>query len=64
MKITLAQAINLLSSLHKKVNELQNEFFTVHVIEVPKGETYTPYDRSVEDVLQDLNPTFNKIFYL
>lgn len=55
MKITLAQAINLLSSLHKKVNELQNEFFTVHIIEVPKGENYTPYDRTIDDVLQDLS---------
>jgi hypothetical protein len=55
MKITLAQAINLLSSLHKKVNELQSEFFTVHVIEVPKGETYTPYERTVEAVLQELS---------
>ncbi|MEH7389691.1 hypothetical protein V7149_13835 [Bacillus sp. JJ1503] len=55
MKITLAQAINLLSSLHRKVNELQGEFFTVHVIEVPKGETYTPFERSVEDVLKELS---------
>lgn len=55
MKITLAQAINLLSSLHKKVSELQGEFFTVHVIEVPKGETYTPFERTVEDVLQELS---------
>lgn len=54
MKITLAQAINLLSSLNKKVHELQGEFFTVHVIEVPKGETYTPYERTVEAVLQEL----------
>lgn len=55
MKITLAQAINLLSSLQKKVGELQNEFYSVYVIEVPKGENYTPYDRTVEDVLQDLS---------
>lgn len=55
MKITLAQAINLLSSLHKKVNELHGEFFTVNVIEVPKGETFTPYERTVEAVLQELS---------
>lgn len=53
MKITLAQAINLLSSLHKKVGELQGEFFNVHVIEVPKGETFTPYERTVQAVLQE-----------
>lgn len=53
MKITLAQAINLLSNLHKKVGELQGEFFNVHVIEVPKGETYTPYERTVQAVLQE-----------
>ena len=64
MKITLAQAINLLSSLHKKVNELQNEFFTVHIIEVPKGENYTPYDRTVEDVLQDLSDVQQDILSL
>lgn len=64
MKITLAQAINLLSSLHKKVNELQNEFFTVHVIEVPKGENYIPYDRTVEDVLQDLSDVQQDILSL
>lgn len=55
MKITLAQAINLLSSLHKKINDLHGEFFNIHVIEVPKGETYTPYERTVEAVLQDLS---------
>ena len=55
MKITLAQAINLLSSLHKKVGELRSEFFTVHVMEVPKGETYTPYERTVEVVLGELS---------
>lgn len=54
MKITLAQAINLLSSLHKKVGELQGELFNVHVIEVPKGETYTPYEITVETVLREL----------
>ncbi|MFE8697095.1 hypothetical protein ACFYKT_12190 [Cytobacillus sp. FJAT-53684] len=55
MKITLAQAINLLSSLHKKVGELQGEFFNVHVIEIPKGETYTPYEITVETVLEELS---------
>lgn len=50
MKIILAQAINLLSSLHKKVAELQGEFFSVHVIEVPKGETYIPFERTVEAI--------------
>jgi hypothetical protein len=55
MKVTLAQAINLLSSLYKKINELQGEFFTIHVIEVPKGETYTPFERSVETVLQEIS---------
>jgi hypothetical protein len=54
MKITLAQAINLLSSLHKQVAELEGEFFNIHVIEVPKGETYTPFERTIEDVLQEL----------
>lgn len=55
MKITLAQAINLLSSLQKRISELNGEFFNVHVIEVPKGETYTPFDRTVHDVLQNLS---------
>jgi len=64
MKITLAQAINLLSSLHKKVNELQGEFFTVHVIEVPKGETYTPYERTVDAVLQELSEVQRDILEL
>ncbi|WP_071395105.1 DIP1984 family protein [Bacillus tuaregi] len=64
MKITLAQAINLLSSLHKKVNELQGEFFTVHVIEVPKGESYTPYERTVEAVLQELSEIQHDILEL
>jgi hypothetical protein len=54
MKITLAQAINLLSSLHKKIGELQGEFFTIHVVEVPKGETYTPFERTVDAVLLEL----------
>src|SRR4051812_24762815 len=64
MKITLAQAINLLSSLHKKVGELQGEFFNVHVIEVPKGETYTPYERTVEAVLQELSEVQRDILEL
>jgi hypothetical protein len=55
MKVTLAQAINLLSSLNKKNGELHGEFFTIHVIEVPKGETYIPFERSVEAVLQELS---------
>jgi hypothetical protein len=55
MKITLAQAINLLSNLHKKVGELHSEFFNVHVMEVPKGEAYTPYERTVKDVLSELS---------
>jgi hypothetical protein len=55
MKVTLAQAINLLSSLYKKNSELQGEFFTIHMIEVPKGETYTPFERTVEAVLQELS---------
>jgi hypothetical protein len=54
MKVTLAQAINLLSSLHKKINEFHGEFFTIHVIEVPKGETFTPFERTVETVFQEL----------
>ncbi len=53
MKITLAQAINLLSSLHKKKSELHGEFFNVYVMEIPKGETYTPYERTVEAVLRE-----------
>ena len=64
MKITLAQAINLLSSLHKKVGELQNEFFHIHVIEVPKGEVYTPYDITVEAVLQELSEVWHDILEL
>ncbi|GLY12006.1 hypothetical protein [Pseudobacillus badius] len=64
MKITLAQAINLLSSLHKKVGELQGEFFNVHVIEVPKGETYTPYEITVEAVLQQLSEVQRDILEL
>lgn len=64
MKITLAQAINLLSSLHKKIGELQGEFFNVHVIEVPKGETYTPYEITVESVLLDLSVVQNDILEL
>jgi hypothetical protein len=55
MKVTLAQAINLLSSLYKKNGELQGEFFTIHTIEVPKGETYTPFERTVEAVLKELS---------
>lgn len=64
MKITLAQAINLLSSLHKKVRELQSEFFNVHVIEVPKGETYTPYEITVEAVLHELSEVQRDILEL
>lgn len=64
MKITLAQAINLLSSLHKKVGELQGEFFNVHVIEVPKGETYTPYETTVEAVLKQLSEVQRDILEL
>lgn len=64
MKITLAQAINLLSSLHKKVGELQGEFFNVHVIEVPKGETYTPYEITVEAVLHELSEVQRDILEL
>ncbi len=63
MKITLAQAINLLSSLHKKASELHSEFFNVYVMEIPKGETYTPYERTVEAVLREL-PKFSKILDL
>lgn len=55
MKITLAQAINLLANLNKSAGELEIELLSVHVIEVPKGETYTPYERKVQDVLNDLN---------
>lgn len=53
MKITLAQAINLLSSLHKKIGDLHVEIINIHVIEVPKGETYTPFERTVEGVLRE-----------
>jgi len=55
MKITLAQAINLLSSLNKKVGELQGEFYHIHVIEVPKGETYIPFEQTVESVLREMS---------
>lgn len=54
MKITLAQAINLLSTLNRKLSELQGEFYSIHVIEVPKGETFTPFERTVEAVLQEI----------
>lgn len=64
MRITLAQSINLLANLHKKVAELEDEFYTVSVIEVPKGETYTPYETTVEDVLQQLSETQNDILDL
>ena len=64
MKITLAQAINLLSSLHKKVGELQGEFFNIHVIEVPKGENYTPYEITVEAVLHELSEVQRDILEL
>lgn len=64
MKITLAQAINLLSSLHKKVTELQSEFFNIYVIEVPKGETFTPFERTVEAVLQELSEVQHDILEL
>lgn len=53
MKITLAQAINLLSILRKRVGDLHVELINIHVIEVPKGETYTPFERTVEGVLQE-----------
>lgn len=64
MKITLAQSINLLANLHKKVAELEDEFYTVSIIEVPKGETYTPYETTVEDVLQQLSEVQNDILNL
>lgn len=54
MKITLAQAINLLSTLNKKLSELQGEFYSIHVIEVPKGESYTPFEQTVDAVLQEI----------
>ena len=54
MKITLAQAINLLSSLNKKTGELRDEFYQIYVIEVPKGETYTPFEQTVESVLKEV----------
>lgn len=54
MRITLAQAINLLSSLNKRLGELETEFYDVHVIEVPKGETYTPLEQTVEQVLKEI----------
>lgn len=55
MKITLAQSINLLSNLQKKVNELEDELLNVSYIEVPKGTEYTPYKTTVADVLQNLS---------
>lgn len=54
MRITLSQAINLLSNLNKKVSELQNQFYSVQFIEVPKGESYTPFEQTVESVLTEL----------
>lgn len=54
MKITLAQAINLLSTLNRKLSELQGEFYSIHVIEVPKGDTFTPFERTVDAVLQEI----------
>ena len=64
MKITLAQAINLLSNLIKKVHNLQTEFYSIHTIEVPKGEKYTPYERTVEDVLTELTEVQQDILEL
>lgn len=64
MKITLAQAINLLSSLRKKSSDLHVEFISIFVIEVPKGETYAPYERKVENVLQDLTEVQEDILEL
>lgn len=54
MKISLMQAVKLLADLHKKVTELEMELFTVHTIEVPKGEIVEPYERTVETVLTEL----------
>jgi hypothetical protein len=54
LKITLAQAINLLSTLNKKLSELQGEFYSIHVIEVPKGESYTPFEQTVDAVLNEI----------
>lgn len=54
MKITLAQAINLLSSLNKRSGELHRGIFSIHIVEVPKGETYTPFEQTVEDVYKEM----------
>nr|WP_295972965.1 hypothetical protein [uncultured Bacillus sp.] len=64
MKITLAQAINLLSCLNKKVGELESELFNIHVIEVPKGETYAPYEMTVEAAFQELTTVQQDILEL
>ena len=64
MKITLAQAINLLSSLNKKTGELRDEFYQIYVIEVPKGETYTPFEQTVESVLKEVQDVQNDILEL
>jgi hypothetical protein len=54
MKISLMQAVKLLADLHKKAAELEQELFTVHTIEIPKGESVEPYERTVEKVLAEL----------
>ncbi|KFZ32225.1 hypothetical protein JS44_14570 [Anoxybacillus flavithermus] len=54
MKITLAQSINLLSFLKRRVDELQAELLTTHTVTVPKGEMYTPPERTVEQVLTEM----------
>jgi len=64
MKITLAQSINLLSNLHKKASELQDECLDVSYIEIPKGTEYTPYETTVEEVLEDLTEVQNDILNL
>lgn len=64
MKITLAQAINLLSSLNKRLSELQGEFYNVYVIEVPKGEAYNPFEQTVEQVLKEFSDVQEDILEL
>lgn len=64
LRITLSQAINLLSSLNKKVSELQNQFYGIQFIEVPKGESYTPYEQTVESVLAELTEVQRDILEL
>ena len=55
MNITLAQCVQLLSSLNKKEQELRNDIFNNYTIEIPKGEKFEKPTRTVEDIFRELN---------